>query len=186
MFTLLGKLGADRRGGLMAEFAAAMPVLVLMLLGGVEISRFALLNQRMDRLATVVADLVSQADSLTQADLDAIFAAVNPIAWPFDMTNGGNVIVSALWVPPPPDPAVAKITWQRHAGNLPVDSKFGVENAAPTLPAGLNVGSNQTMIAAEVFYRFRPFLIGALVPEQNVYHRAFFRPRTGSLKALGS
>lgn len=186
MFTLLRRVGADRRGGLIAEFAAAMPILVLMLIAGVEVSRFALLNQRMDRLATVIADLVSQADSLTQADLNAIFQATSPIAWPFDMTNQGNVIISSVSVPPPPAAADPKITWQRNSGNLLAGSKFGAENATATLPSGLNVGANQTMIAAEVFYHFRPMLIGALVPEQNIYHRAFFRPRTGSLKTLGN
>jgi Flp pilus assembly protein TadG len=185
MRTLLRKVGSDTRGGLIAEFAAAMPVLVLMLLGGVEISRFALLNQRMDRLATVMGDLVSQAESISQADIDALFAATEPIAWPFDITGRGNVIISSMSIPPPPAPAVAKITWQRQSGDLDVSSRLGAENATPALPTGLNIGTNQTMIAAEVIYRFRPILIGALVPEQNIYHRAFFRPRVGSLTTLG-
>ena len=67
MRNLLRRLSSDRRGGLIAEFAAAMPVLVLMLLGGVEVSRFALLNQKMDRLATAMGDLVAQAETLTAA-----------------------------------------------------------------------------------------------------------------------
>jgi len=186
MRTLLSRLCAERRGGVMAEFAAAIPVLALMLMGGVEVSRYALLNQRLDRLATVMGDLVSQEESVTQADLNAIFAATSSVAWPFDMTNSGNVIISSMSIPPPPAAAVAKITWQRHSGNLAVSSKFGAENATPTLPNGLSIGTNQTIIAAEVFYHFKPFLIGTLVPEQNVYYRAFFRPRVGALTTIGS
>ena len=186
MRTLAPRLCADRRGGLLAEFAAAIPVLALMLMGGVEISRFALLNQRLDRLATVMGDLVSQEQTVSQADLNAIFVATETVAWPFDMANRGRVIISSVSIPPvtPPAPPVVKITWQRSSGSLSVDSKFGAENTTPVLPSGLAIGANQTVIAAEVFYHFKPFLIGALVPEQTVYYRAFFRPRLGTLTSL--
>ena len=188
MRTLVSRFCADRRGALMAEFAAAIPVLALLLMGGVEVSRYALLNQRLDRLATVMGDLVAQQQTVSQADIDAIFEATRSVAWPFDMTNSGKVIISSISIPPPtpPAPAVVKVTWQRNSGDLAVSSKFGAENGTPVLPAGLTVGANQTIIATEVFFHFKPFLIGALVPEQNVYYRAFFRPRLGSLSALGN
>lgn len=181
MRTLLRRIRADRRGGVIAEFAAAIPVLVLMLMGGVEVSRYALLNQRLDRLATVMGDLVSQEETISQAELTAIFEAAKSVAWPFDMTTSGKVIVSAVAVPTPPNP---EITWQSASGNLAVSSKLGAQNTKPTLPTGLTVATGQTIIAAEVFYHFKPILIGALVPEQNVYYKAFFRPRTGDLSTL--
>lgn len=187
MRTRLRRLYADRRGGLVVEFAFAMPVLTLMLMGGVEISRYALMNQRMDRLATVVGDLVSQQQTVSQNDLNAIFGATKSVAWPFDLTGSGKVIVSSISIPAPPAAQVAKITWQRASGSLVESSKFGVEGATPVLPSGpppLTVSAGQTIITAEVFYHFKPILIGALVPEQNVYYKAFFRPRTGSLTTL--
>jgi Flp pilus assembly protein TadG len=182
MRTLLRRIRADRRGGLIVEFAFAMPVLTLMLMGGVEISRYALMNQRMDRLATVVGDLVSQQQTVSQADLNAIFGATKSVAWPFDLAASGKVIISSISIPTPPTPV--KITWQSASGTLAVSSKFGAQNATPALPNGLTVAPGQTIIAAEVYYHFTPILIGALVPEQNVYYKAFFRPRTGSLTTL--
>ena len=184
MRTLLRRLSSDRHGGLIAEYAAAIPVLVLMLLGGVEVSRFALLNQRMDRLATVMGDLVAQAETLSEGDVVQLFKAAGPVAWPFDMVTKGNVIISSVSLPAQPAPQAPKITWQRHTGNLASSSKIGTQNGAATLPAGLTVATSQTIIISEVYYSFSPMLIGALVPQQVVYHRAYFRPRIGALTVL--
>lgn len=183
MRRLLRTFSSDRRGALIAEFAAAMPVLVLLLLGGVEVSRFALVNQRMDRLATVMGDLVAQAESLSEADLNQLFQATEPVSWPFDMGAKGNVIISSISIPPPAT-VTPKITWQRHVGNLDSSSQLGPQDSTPVLPGGLTVAPGQTIIVAEVYYDFRPMLIGSLVPAHRIYHRAFFRPRLGTLTSL--
>ncbi len=99
MRNLLRRLSSDRRGGLIAEFAAAMPVLVLLLLGGVEVSRFALLNQKMDRLATAMGDLVAQAETLTAAELDQLFLAAEHVASPFDVQAKGRIIITSASIP---------------------------------------------------------------------------------------
>jgi Flp pilus assembly protein TadG len=184
MRRLLRRFSSDKRGALIAEFAAAMPVLVILLLGGVEVSRFALLNQRMDRLATVMGDLVAQAETLTENDLTQLFQATSHVAWPFDMATRGVVIISSISIPPP-GTTTTKITWQRHTGSLAANSQLGAQGATPTLPSGLAVATGQTLIVAEVYYDFSPMLIGALVPPHRIYHRAFFRPRIGALTTLG-
>lgn len=186
MRNLLRTLSSDRRGGLIAEFAAAMPVLVLLLLGGVEVSRFALLNQKMDRLATAMGDLVAQAETLTVVELDQLFLAAGHVAAPFDVQMNGNIIITSASIPagqPAGSPAI--INWQRKSGALVTSSEIGAVSSSATLPGGL-AAPNQTVITAEVFYDFTPLLVGALVPPQRIYHRAFFRPRVGALTTLGS
>jgi Flp pilus assembly protein TadG len=184
MRTLLRRLSSDRRGGLIAEFAAAMPVLILMLLGGVEVSRFALLNQKMDRLATAMGDLVAQADTLSVADLNQLFLAADHVASPFDVQANGSIIITSASIPAgQPAGSDAIITWQQATGGLTTTSEIGAVGAAAALPGGLAI-PNQTVITSEVFYDFTPLLIGALVPSQRIYHRAFFRPRVGALTTL--
>jgi Flp pilus assembly protein TadG len=186
MRNLLRRLSSDRRGGLIAEFAAAMPVLVLMLLGGVEVSRFALLNQKMDRLATSMGDLVSQAETLTTAEVDQLFLAAQHVAAPFDVQAKGRIIVTSSSIPVgQPAGSTVIVNWQRTTGVVDATSTIGTTTGAPAqLPSGL-ASPNQTVISAEVFYEFTPLLIGALVPAQRIYHRAFFRPRIGTLTTLG-
>jgi len=116
MRTILRELSSNRRGSLVAEFAAAMPVMVLLLLGGIEISRFALLNQKMDRLATTMGDLVAQAETLSTAELDQLFLAASHVASPFDVQGNGTVIISSISVPT--GLAEERIVWQRRTGSL--------------------------------------------------------------------
>lgn len=188
MCTPWRRILSDTRGGLIAEFAAAMPVLVLMLLGGVEVSRYAMLNQKMDRLTTTMGDLVAQAETLTTAELDQLFLASEHVAWPFDIKAKGSIIITSISRPPPAvdgdPPGPQTITWQRASGGLVAASQIGAVNGAPALPDVLD-GAEHTIIAAEVYFQFTPLLVGALVPATRLYHRAFFRPRIGSLTTLG-
>lgn len=185
MSTLIKRIVADRRGALIAEFAAALPVLVLLLLAGVEVSRFALLQQKLDRLATSMGDLVAQAESLTGPELDQLFLASEHITWPFDVETQGVVIISSIGMPSGGAPGSTIINWQRKGGgSLAATSELGAPSQAATLPTGLQVGQNQTIIAAEVFFDFKPLFVSAIVPGARLYHRAFFRPRLGSLTAL--
>jgi Flp pilus assembly protein TadG len=182
MRTSLRGLSSDSRGSFIAEFAAAMPVLILLLLGGVEVSRFALLNQKMDRLATAMGDLVAQAETLSQSDLNQLFLAASHVASPFDIQGKGAVIISSMSIPD----AVGqdRITWQRRTGSLSDASQIGAQGTKPALPGTLTLTPNQTIIAAEVYYDFKPLLISAFMPAHKVYHRAFFRPRLGALATL--
>lgn len=175
----------DRRGAAMAELAAAMPVLVLLLLGGVEVSRFALLNQKVDRLATTIGDLAAQADTLTERDLDKLFMAAEHIAWPFPVKSRAVIIISSISIPSPPAAQVAKITWQyASTGGISATSRIGSVGSNPTLPGEMKVTGANTLIVSEVYFDFVPMFVGQLMSPHRIYHRAFFRPRVGSLTSL--
>lgn len=49
----------DSRASILVEFAIIAPILIMMLLGGVELGRFILLDQKLDRTAMTVADLIA-------------------------------------------------------------------------------------------------------------------------------
>jgi len=183
------RLFFDECGALIAEFAVALPVLIVLLLAGFEISRYALLHQKLDRLATTMADLVAQAETMTAEDIDLLFLASEHVAWPFDIKTQGVVIVSSIRAAPtspndPPGPPV--VVWQRSGGGtLTATSRIGVTSGQATLPAGLTVDKNDTIIAAEVFFEFEPVFVPAIIPVSRLYHRAFYRPRLGALSTLG-
>ncbi len=185
MRTLWNSVWHDRRGAAMAELAAAMPVLVILLLGGVEISRFAMLNQKIDRLATTMGDLVAQADTLTESDVDKVFLAAEHVAWPFPVKTKAAIIISSISIPP--DQTAARLTWQKFSSggiSAAVTSKIGSIGATPALPSGMVVTGANTLIVSEVYFDFEPMFVGQLMSAHRIYHRAFFRPRVGSLTTL--
>lgn len=175
-------LGA-RRGAVAAEFAMAVPVVMLLALGGTEIARYVLLHQKLARAAVTMADLVSQAEDISEADLVQLFAAVEPVMTPFDMGPRGVVIVSSITAT---GGAPAQISWQRQGGGslAGVSSTFGVEGANATLPTGFLVRDGETAVVAEAYYSFSPMVTAGLIEAGTIYHRALFRPRFGSLAAV--
>lgn len=180
---LLARLRRACRGSVAAEFAMAMPVMILIALGGTEIARYVLLSQKLARTAVTMADLVSQAETLTESDVTQLFAAVTPVMEPFTVGSNEVVIVSSIAATGGNPPTVA---WQRTGGGTLSGeaSKFGSEGAAATLPSGFVVRDGESVIVAEVYYDYAPMFTAGVVGEQMLYHRAMFRPRFGSLAAL--
>lgn len=177
------RLRRDQGGALMIEMAFAIPVMVGLMLGGIEVARYVLLHQKLDRVASSIADLVSQAETISVPELQNIFDAAQYVAKPFDLPGGGTVIVSSVSNPLGSPPT--QVNWQRSGGgSIPATSQVGTAGGAATLPSGFVVSDGQTIIIAEVFFDYTPWIIGDVTQVGQIYHRALFRPRYGGLTML--
>jgi hypothetical protein len=169
-------------GNVAVEFALAVPVLLLLMLGSAELGRFVLLYEKMDQVATTVSDLISQAETISESQITDTFAAADQVAEPFDFSSLGVVIVSSVTNPDGTGPVIA---WQRSGGGAYVAaSKLGVEGATPVLPDDFVVRQGETAIIAEVYYNFSPFLSSLIVRPQVLYRSADHRPRIGTLDTV--
>jgi Flp pilus assembly protein TadG len=175
-FRLFGAFGRDSRGSILIELAIGLPVLVMILLGCFEASRYVLLNQKLARAASGTADLVAQADGITEAQISDLFAAADDTAKPFDLATDGRVIVTSVYRP---TTAAATVAWQRiSSGTLSVTSAVGAPGGTATLPAGFTLRQGENVIIAEVFYAYRPVFVGATDFTSATLHEiAYNRPR---------
>lgn len=173
----------DIRGSLFIEAGIVIPVLVIMTLGGVEIARYALLQQKLDRLAMTTSDMVSQSETISIPELDAILTASSSIMKPFAFGSDGVVIISSVSATGALPP---KVDWQRSGGGTMTGmvSQLGVANQNATLPAGFLVKSTENAIFAETYYQFTPMFLSSLISPGLIYHRAVFRPRQSPLTTL--
>lgn len=179
---VLGRLCGNRRGALLVETAMTMPVLIAMVLGGVEVTRFVLLRQSLDRAATSVGDLVSQAPKVTEADITNVFDAVQHVISPFEMNEKGLVIITCVGRTGVNAPHV---NWQRTgAGTMSATSQVGAEGGDATIPAGFQLSDGETAIVAEVYYQYEPLIFPKVFFSEEFYHRAYFRPRLAPLDTI--
>ncbi|MGE0747676.1 MAG: TadE/TadG family type IV pilus assembly protein [Rhodospirillales bacterium] len=179
----LRRLRRDDAGAIFVEMAFILPVLILMLTGGAEVARYVLLNQRLDRVASTMADLVSQSDdTLTAAQVDDLFDAVEEVAKPFTLAATGRVILSSVTGQ---SGGTSLVNWQRTTGSLTgAASKVGSPNNTATLPTGFALVDGDTAIIAEVYFDYTPLIFGGVMADRRVYHSAFYRPRFGALSQL--
>lgn len=171
----------DLRGGVMLEFAFAMPVLIGLLMGGFEFARFALINQKMERVTSFVGDFVARAEALDENDFDDYFAAAAQIGVPFDLFGDGNIIITSVTG----ETGGPEVLWQQvGAGAVVEASKVGAPGEAAGLPAGFNVDEGDGLVISEVYYDFEPLMLASLVPPHRLYFQAIYRPRTTAILAM--
>lgn len=163
----------DDRGGAMIEFGFAMPVLIMLMMGGIELGRYVLLHAKLDRTAMTVSDLVARVTSLTTEELDTIFSATNLVMAPFSLDDRGVVIVSSVTEVS----GTPTVTWQfKGAGTLLVTSEVGAKGDNAILSDPGMVTATDGLIVGETYFDYSPWLID-LIPSTRLRHVAVFRPR---------
>lgn len=189
---------ADTRATVALETAVLLPFILLLMLGSWETYAYLRAASIVDRTAFTVADTLARKSLLydrSSADdgdfLGAYYEAALEIARPLDLADGGSLIVSAVHN----DGDATTITWQRRApySSGGASSAIGGEGDSPTLltgegaPVALRTG--ETVVVAEVFLPFRPFLWSRAVWSDapltvTLYHRAVFMARYGGIDQL--
>ncbi len=184
-FRLLRALARDTRGLAFIEFAYVLPVFLGFGLVGLEFTNVVLARQKTERIAATLADLVAGNQvPPNERQMGDLFAAVPAIARPFPFGDDGNVVITAVvGIDDPVDDEIQnKIAWQRcmrpgsHASRIGRQWTGSVDIAdgpGVALPGGLELGQNQMVIVAEVFYPYRPVIaqsiVAGILPEDNLF-----------------
>ncbi len=170
----------QEKGSVAIEFALALPIWIVLLLGSSDASFLLILSQRVDRIAYSVTDIVTQSEMITLNDLDNIMLAAGQLMEPFPFAAQGIVVVSSVYKPVG---QATKISWQyAGGGSLLRASKMGVVGSTPVLPNGLTLNDNDNVIIAEVYYAFTPLFINAgILSAKDLYRVAIYKPRLSPL-----
>ena len=174
MAGLLQRLRGDRRGVSAVEFALLAPVMIAFYFGLCEFAQAFMAQQRMGHASATVADLVTQTQGVTQADIDDIFSVGGVIMSPFPADSLRQRVTSLTM----DNRGRAKVDWSRGDGMSPLSN-----GATVAIPDGL-IEEDQTIVMAEVEYDFDSpvdFLLPALTQFSNTY---YLRPRRVDFIAL--
>lgn len=199
----------SQQGVALIEFALILPILMLLLLVGIEVTRIVLFNQKIENATSNIADMITRLDmevvpcSSLQNYYDGLLVQMMQ---PYDFKgNGGGMIVSAIEAEHP-DPNVMNnnipmrqtVEWQWTAGGYAsaINAEGGAANGGawpPVFRASPNDGGmfdGDRIIAVELFYNYRPLIPGTqyffdISPLTEVYKKAFYRARFGNMGRLG-
>lgn len=180
----IGRLARQEDGLAYLEFALILPVLLLLLLGGVEVSRYIQAAQKVDKMTHTIVDLIAQAPTISESELDQIMMAAEHIMTPYPFNDNGVIIVSCVGYN---EYGQLRVKWQYSGGGtLPRSSAIGSEGGSPDLPEGFTLDTRDNVIIAESFFTITPIINDNYVGASEFYRTAYYLPRLGELDTLQS
>ncbi len=172
----------DGKGSVLSELALVMPILVAILMGGVEVGRYLMIHQKLSRLVDTTTDLVAQKRTLSTQDLNDVFKSAEYVLDPFELGPDGVIIITSVTAPPNQNP---RVDWQYSgAGSSGATSQIGNPGETPNLPVGFTLDDGENVIIGEIFYDYRPQIFEVFTSPKQIYYRVIDRPRFGPLTQL--
>ena len=177
---LLRRFWCAEAGIAVVEFGLVLPVLMTLFYGTVEVTRYILITQKVEKLAHAVADMTAQEQTATIVALNQVMAAGSDIMLPFSMANNsGTIFITAMYLAP--NTTIPLVMWRyQGGGTLTATSKLGTVGGAATVP-GFTFDDRENLIAAEVYYKFSPLISSQFFGTTTVYRTAYYKPRLGAL-----
>lgn len=150
----VGRFCRDRRGVAAIEFAFIVPVLLAMYFITMEASQAIETSKKVSRIGSMVADLVTQQQSLVKADLDAMMKIGGTTLLPYNRSTP-KIIITAIQMSDEATPTVT-VAWSRKlvSGVYSADAGKGT---ATTVPATLRI-RNTFLIRVESDLGYTPII----------------------------
>lgn len=180
--TLRRNLFTAEQGLAAIEFALSLPLLILLTFGSIEVTRYVLITQKLERVSIILSDLVAQSSTITTAQLDQIIPAAGQVLLPYSFATDGYAIISSVKKTGTNPPV---ITWQYKSSGTAQVSQVGVNGGTATMPAGFTMVDKDMVIITEVFYNYKPILSGTIYSNSQMYRYSIYKPRLGDLTILG-
>lgn len=187
---LLGRLSRDERGLAFVEFAFAAPILLMLILGGLELVNYALAHLRVNQIAMTVADNAGRVvTGIDEANVYEVFAGAGVIGDPLDFKANGRIVLSSLQDNGLGGNAAGQmINWQRCWGDLDVAPAYGTEGIGrdnDDLEDGMGEegarilsAPDTAVMVVEVSYDYQPLIGGNILPiGATIRHESAFNVR---------
>lgn len=163
----LRRFGRDPSGVSAVEFALILPVMLLLYFGGVEVSTAVSIKRKVTHLSSTVADLVTQAKTISATDMGNIFDIAEAIMVPYD-TASLSVVVSGITID---GDGNTEVEWSDTLNGTELDAGSSVN-----LPDELVV-PDTFLVMAEVHYTYEPTIGYAITGTFDISDQFYLRPR---------
>lgn len=128
---MLRRFLPESRGVAALEFALVAPLLLCLYFVTMEVSQGIESNKKVGRVASMVADLVTQQQEMNPSELEGILRIGESIMQPYNRSSP-KIVVTAIEVTDDNTPKV-KVVWSRklEGGSFSVDAAKGTDTTVP-------------------------------------------------------
>ena len=160
----------DRRGVAASEFAMSLPFLVLLYIGGYQLSDAISAYRKVAVATRTVADLTSQYTSVSYDDIDEILNASAQVLSPYKI-SAAKITVSQIAIS---SSGVATVDWSRgkNISGLTRGTAF-------TLPASVRT-PNSYVIVASINYTYTPVAASGMIGTIPFQDQIIMGPRASA------
>jgi Flp pilus assembly protein TadG len=145
----LRRLAGDEGGAALIEFVFILPFMLLLFLGGYQLSDAIACRRKVALTARAVADLTSQYSIISASQVDTVLNASTQVLTPYRLSNATTRVTEVTT----DASGNGNVTWSRSINGTAL-----TKNAAFTLPTALKV-ANTSYIYADVGYTYTPSVI---------------------------
>lgn len=183
------RLGRDARGAIAVEFALIAPVLLLMLLGAVEVTRAVSIDSRLAAIGSAIADLVArdQLDEkdyprgLSAEDITAIYDIAELMMSPFDASRL-RISIVPVRASMSDNGRVKPVVYSK-IEDRPTYNGGAVYARCAAYPLPDNfLKEGDTLIVVEASYEFSPLFGSSIIGSRTWTEKAFASPRGGCVE----
>mgnify|MGYP000878046167 FL=1 len=175
----LARLGSrwlrrDVRGAAAVEFALVAPVLLVMLIGAIDVSRAVAINQRVSLVTQMVADLVARETQLTANDVEAIYDIAELAMAPYSTEPLQIAIIPVMSAA---NDATRTLVYASKT-NRPTYPAGSELSACDTYPLTRDfLAANESVIVVESTYAYQPLWAREVISPANWEKKAYAKPR---------
>lgn len=160
------------------EFGLIAPIMLLMLIGTIEISRAITIDRRFGMVTSMVADLVTREKTMTDDNLEKIYDIVSFVMGQYD---NGSLKISVIPIKADPTDAGNTVVYadQANRPSYPTPAS-GVENPAKCAPYSLTddlISAGSSVIVVKTSYDFSPIVLGYVIGQATWTDTATLSPR---------
>lgn len=168
------QLKANIAGVAAVEFGLIAPLLLIMLIGTVEISRAISIDRRLGLATAMVGDLVAREEDMTAADLNAIYDIVEHVMEPYDVND------LKLAVIPVQASSTNKTNTRVYASSANRPAFNGKSNPSTCATYALTTGlvdEGDSVIVVESSYDYRPLFGNDYISATTWTDKSVLSPR---------
>ena len=159
----------NQRGAALIEFALSAPFLILLYLGGYQLSDALACRRKVTIADRAVADLVTQDVQENGTTLDQYIAAAAKIMTPYDASNAKMVVTQLHIIAP----GVTVVDWSHPSNGATMRSG---SYQLPTSIAGVDA-TDTYLIMSEVTYSYKPAVSFGIVGPLTFSDVIYMSPR---------
>jgi hypothetical protein len=173
----------DQQGVAFVEFAFAAPLLLFLVLGGLEVVNYAVAQLKVNQIAMTVADNAGRVTTgIDEANIYEVFAGAGVIGKSMDFEQHGRIVLSSLQDNEQKGSKHGQmINWQRCWGDLGTAPAYGTEGKGrddSTLEDGMGPEGNRitsipgtAVMFVEVSYDYQPLISKTMLPVVGTIRR---------------